>query len=172
MVETLGIGKGTATVEDMETTDLIFIFGNNPGTNHPRMLTSLQKAKDQGAKIIAVNPLPEVSLMRVTNPNPQDYSNPLELPFALLGKGQTLADLYLPVRVNGDVAAIKGILKELFERRNAGLSSGIDREFIQSFTEGFEELLADVEAASWAEIEEESGLTRNQLHTAAEMYAN
>src|SRR5271154_1305453 len=172
MVETLGVGKGTATLEDMESTDLIFIFGNNPGTNHPRMLTSLQKAKDQCARIIAVNPLPEVSLMRVKNPNPQDYPNPLELPFALLGKGQALADLYLPVRVNGDVAAIKGILKELFEREKAGLSSGIDWEFIQSFTEGFEELLADVEAASWEEIEEESGLTRNQLHTAAEMYAN
>src|ERR1700719_3184576 len=172
MVETLGVGKGTATLEDMECTELIFIFGNNPGTNHPRMLTSLQKAKDHGAKIIAVNPLPEVSLMRVKNPNPQDYPNPLELPFALLGKGQALADLYLPVRVNGDVAAIKGILKELFEREKAGLRSGIDREFIRSFTEGFEELLADVEAASWEEIEEESGLTRNQLHTAAEMYAN
>src|ERR1700724_2883298 len=172
MVETLGVGKGTATLEDMESTELIFIFGNNPGTNHPRMLTSLQKAKEQGAKIIVVNPLPEVGMMRVTNPNPQDYKNPLELPFALLGKGQALADLYLPVRVNGDVAAIKGILKELFEREKAGLRSGIDREFIQSFTEGFEELLADVEAARWEEIEEESGLTRNQLHTAAEMYAN
>src|ERR1700741_3060094 len=110
--------------------------------------------------------------MRVKNPNPQDYPNPLELPFALLGKGQALADLYLPVRVNGDVAAVKGILKELFEREKAGLSSGIDRTFIQSFTEGFEKLRADVEAASWEEIEEESGLTRNQLRTAAEMYAN
>jgi hypothetical protein len=79
-----------STLEDMESTELIFIFGNNPGTNHPRMLTSLQKAKDHGAKVIAVNPLPEVSMMRVTNPNPQDYSNPLELPFALLGKGQAL----------------------------------------------------------------------------------
>ena len=171
MTETLGIGKGVATLEDMESTELIFIFGNNPGTNHPRMLTSLQKAKDQGAKIIAVNPLPEVSLMRVTNPNPQDYSNPLELPFALLGKGQALADLYLPVRVNGDVAAIKGILKDLFEREREGRVSAIDREFIQSFTEGFTELLADVEAASWDEIVEESGLTRNQLRTAADMYA-
>jgi molybdopterin-dependent oxidoreductase alpha subunit len=171
LVETLGVGKGAATLEDMESSELIFIFGNNPGTNHPRMLTSLQKAKDQGAKIIVVNPLPEVSLMRVKNPNPQDYRNPLELPFALLGKGQALADLYLPVRVNGDVAAIKGILKELFEREKAGLSSGIDREFIQTFTEGFEALLADVEAATWEEIEEESGLTRNQLRTAAEMYA-
>ena len=172
LVETLGVGKGTATLEDMESTDLIFIFGNNPGTNHPRMLTSLQRAKDQGAKIIAVNPLPEVSLMRVSNPNPQDYSNPLELPLALLGKGQALADLYLPVRVNGDVAAIKGILKDLFEREQAGLPSAIDHDFILSFTEGFAALLADVEAASWQEIEEESGLTRNQLHVAAEMYVN
>src|SRR5579863_2129402 len=170
-VETLGVGKGAATLEDMESSELIFIFGHNPGTNHPRMLTSLQKAKDQGAKIIAVNPLPEVSLMRVKNPNPQDYSNPLELPFALLGKGQALADLYLPVRVNGDVAAVKGILKEIFERDKAGLPSGIDREFIRTFTEGFEALQADVEAASWEEIVEESGLTRNQIHTAAEMYA-
>ena len=171
LTETLGIGKGVATLEDMESTELIFIFGNNPGTNHPRMLTTLQKAKDQGAKIIAVNPLPEVSLMRVTNPNPQDYPNPLELPFALLGKGQALADLYLPVRVNGDVAAIKGILKDLFEREREGRPAAIDHEFIQSFTEGFAELLADVEAAGWEEILEESGLTRNQLRTAADMYA-
>ena len=171
MVETLGVGKGTATLEDMENTDLIFVFGNNSGTNHPRMLTSLQKAKEHGAKIIAVNPLPEVGLMRVINPNPQDYLNPLKLPFALLGKGQALADLYLPVRVNGDVAAIKGILKDLFERERAGRGSAIDHEFIRSFTEGFEALLADVEATSWEDIEENSGLTRNQLRVAADMYA-
>jgi molybdopterin-dependent oxidoreductase alpha subunit len=171
MVETLGVGKGTATLEDMESTELIFIFGNNPGTNHPRMLTSLQRAKDHGAKIIAVNPLPEVSMMRVTNPNPQDYPNPLELPIALLGKGQALADLYLPVRVNGDVAAIKGILKDLFERERSGYNSAIDRAFIQTFTEGFEALLGDLEATSWEEIEENSGLTRNQLRVAADMYA-
>src|SRR5271155_4599477 len=171
LVETLGIGKGSATLEDMESTDLIFIFGNNPGTNHPRMLTSLQKAKDQGAKIIAVNPLPEVSLMRVKNPNPQDYPNPLELPIALLGKGQALADLYLPVRVNGDVAAIKGILKDLFEREQAGQTSSIDRDFIRTFAEGIEALQADLEATPWEEIEENSGLTRNQLRVAADIYA-
>lgn len=171
LVETLGVGKGTATLEDMENTELIFIFGNNPGTNHPRMLTSLQKAKEHGAKIVAINPLPEVGLMRVINPNPQDYSNPLELPFALLGKGQALADLYLPVRVNGDVAAIKGILKHLFERERAGRESAIDHEFIRSFTEGFEQLREDAEAADWAEIEEQSGLTQSQMHAAAEMYA-
>src|SRR5271155_1886113 len=171
LVETLGVGKGAATLEDMESSELIFIFGNNPGTNHPRMLTSLQKAKDQGAKIIAVNPLPEVSLMRVKNPNPQDYPNPLELPIALLGKGQALADLYLPVRVNGDVAAIKGILKDLFEREQAGQTSSIDRDFIRTFAEGIEALQADLEATPWEEIEENSGLTRNQLRVAADMYA-
>jgi molybdopterin-dependent oxidoreductase alpha subunit len=171
LVETLGVGKGTATLEDMENTDLIFIFGNNPATNHPRMLTSLQNAKEHGAKIIVVNPLPEVGMMRVINPNPQDYKNPLELPLALLGKGFALADLYLPVRVNGDVAAIKGILKDLFERERAGHDSAIDRDFIQNFTEGFEALLADLQAASWEEIEENSGLTRYQLRVAADMYA-
>jgi molybdopterin-dependent oxidoreductase alpha subunit len=171
MVEALGVGKGTATLEDMENTDLIFIFGNNPATNHPRMLTTLQKAKDQGAKIIVVNPLPEVGLMRVINPNPQDYPNPLQLPIALLGKGQALADLYLPVRVNGDVAAIKGILKDLFEREQAGQISAIDHEFIKTFAEGFEALLADVQATTWEEIEENSGLTRHQMHAAADMYA-
>ena len=171
MVETLGVGKGTATVEDMENAELIFIFGNNPGTNHPRMLTTLERAKENGAKIIAVNPLPEVSMMRVINPNPQDYGNILELPFALLGKGHALADLYLPVRVNGDVGAIKGILKDLFERKQAGHIPAIDREFIQNFTDGFDALLADVKATSWKEIEENSGLTRNQLRVAADMYA-
>ena len=110
----------------MESTDLIFIFGNNPGTNHPRMLTSLQMAKDHGAKIIVVNPLPDVGMMRVINPNPQDYKNPLELPFALLGKGRALADLYLPVCVNGDAAAIKGILKDVFEREQAGHSTSFE----------------------------------------------
>src|SRR5271168_3879796 len=171
MVETLGVGKGTATLEDMENTELIFIFGNNPGTNHPRMLTSLQNAKEHGAKIIVVNPLPEVGMMRVINPNPQDYKNPLELPLALLGKGRALADLYLPVRVNGDVAAIKGILKDLFERERARQISAIDSEFIRTLTEGFAALLADVGSTSWEEIEENSGLTRNQLRVAADMYA-
>jgi molybdopterin-dependent oxidoreductase alpha subunit len=110
--------------------------------------------------------------MHVTNPNPQDYKHPLELPIVLMGHGQALADLYLPVRVNGDVAAIKGILKELFEREQSGRKSGIDHEFIQTYTEGFEALRADVEAAHWEEIIEESGLSRAELNAAAEMYAS
>src|SRR5712692_781768 len=102
--ESLGVGKGTVTLEDFERTDLILIFGNNPGTNHPRMLTSLEEAKRHGARIIAVNPLPETGMMRVVNPNPQDYPNLLTFPFKVLGDGAALADLYLPVRINGDVA--------------------------------------------------------------------
>ena len=100
------IGKGTVTLEDFERRELILIFGNNPGTNHPRMLTSLEAAKRKGAKIIAVNPLPETGMMRVVNPNPQDYPNRLTFPFKILGNGTALADLHLPVRINGDIAAI------------------------------------------------------------------
>ncbi len=114
LVEALGVGKGTVILEDFEHCDLVLIFGNNPGTNHPRMLTSLEEAKHCGAKIIAVNPLPETGLLRVVNPNPQDYKNPLVFPVALLGKGTPLADLHLPVRINGDVAAVKGLLKYIF----------------------------------------------------------
>jgi molybdopterin-dependent oxidoreductase alpha subunit len=134
MVETLGIGKGTVTLEDFELCDLILVLGNNPGTNHPRMLTSLEEAKRKGAKIIAVNPLPETGLMRVVNPNPQDYPNILKFPFKLLGDGAPLADLHLPVRINGDVAAIKAILKYLLEEEVAGHRSGIDHKFIEKYT--------------------------------------
>lgn len=166
LVETLGVGKGTVTLDDFEKCDLILSFGNNPGTNHPRMLTSLEAAKRQGAKIIAVNPLPETGLLRVVNPNPQDYSNPLKFPFAMLSKGAALADLHLPVRVDGDVAAIKGILKFMLEEEAACRTSGIDREFIGLFTQGFDALAADIQQTSWREIEEGSGLSLDQIKAA------
>jgi molybdopterin-dependent oxidoreductase alpha subunit len=167
--QTLGIGKGSVTIDDFEKCDLIIIFGNNPGTNHPRMLTSLQAAKAQGAKIIAVNPLPETGLMRVTNPNPQDYKNPLELPFALLGHGTALADLYLPVRINGDVALIKGLMKFMLEEDAAGRGGGVDHAFIEEYTAGFAPLVDDVRATTWEEIVAGSGLTKEEIEAAARM---
>jgi molybdopterin-dependent oxidoreductase alpha subunit len=169
--QTVGIGKGSVTVDDFEKCDLIIIFGNNPGTNHPRMLTSLQAAKAQGAKIIAVNPLPETGLMRVANPNPQDYKNPLELPFALLGGGSALADLYLPVRINGDVALIKGIMKFILEEEAAGRASCVDHAFIDEYTAGFAALVDDLKATSWDEIVTGSGLTKEQVEAAGRMCA-
>lgn len=171
MVETLGIGKGTVTLDDFEHCELILVLGNNPGTNHPRMLTSLEQAKRKGARIIAVNPLPETGLMRVVNPNPQDYESLLEFPFKMLGKGAVLADLHLPVRINGDVAALKAIIKFLFEEERAGGRSGINRHFVERYTEHFEALRMDTEAASWESLLESSGLTFEQVQNAGRMCA-
>ena len=166
LVETIGVGKGTVQLDDFEKADLILSFGNNPGTNHPRMLTSLGAAKRAGAAIIAVNPLPETGLLRVINPNPQDYPNPLMLPFELIGRGENLADLHLPVRVNGDVAAIKGIIKWMLQEEDAGRGGGIDHDFIAAFTQGFDAFATDVRATPWEEIYAGSGLTTEQIRTA------
>src|SRR4029077_11340788 len=169
MVAALGVGKGTVTLEDFERTDLILIFGNNPGTNHPRMLTSLEEAKRHGARIIAVNPLPETGMMRVVNPNPQDYPNLLTFPFKVLGDGAALADLYLPVRINGDVALIKALLKYMLEEEGKGRPSGIDRTFISKYTEGFETLRNDVLAADWNTLLNAAGLSMEHIRAAATM---
>ncbi|HTA37836.1 MAG TPA: molybdopterin-dependent oxidoreductase, partial [Candidatus Acidoferrales bacterium] len=166
LTETLGIGKGTVTINDFEKCELIVILGNNPGTNHPRMLTSLQAAKDQGAKIIAVNPLPETGLMRVTNPNPQDYKSPLDLPVALLEEGAALADLYLPIRINGDVALLKGLMKFMLDEEAAGRAGGVDHAFIDEFTSEYAALVDDINATAWEEIVEGSGLTKEQIESA------
>jgi molybdopterin-dependent oxidoreductase alpha subunit len=171
LTESVGIGKGSVTVNDFPKSDLIIIFGNNPGTNHPRALTSLQAAKDAGAKIIAVNPLPETGLMRVANPNPQDYPNPLELPFALLGKGDALADLYLPVRINGDVAVMKGIMKFMLEEDAAGRAGGVDHVFIDEFTSGFASLADDLKSTTWEDIVNGSGLNKEQIVAAGRLCA-
>jgi molybdopterin-dependent oxidoreductase alpha subunit len=169
MVEALGVGKGTVTLEDFGRTDLILIFGNNPGTNHPRMLTSLEEAKRNGARIIAVNPLPETGMMRVVNPNPQDYPNLLTFPFKVLGNGAALADLYLPVRINGDVALIKALLKYMLEEEGKGRPSGIDRTFISKYTEGFETLSNDLLAADWNTLLNATGLSMEHIRAAATM---
>jgi molybdopterin-dependent oxidoreductase alpha subunit len=171
LTDTLGIGKGTVTIDDFEKCDLILIFGQNPGTNHPRMLTSLQAAKAHGAKIIAVNPLPETGLMRVSNPNPQDYKSPLELPVALLEGGSALADLYLPVRINGDVAVIKGIVKFMLEEDAAGRAGGVDHAFIGEFTSGFAALADDVKNTTWEDIAKGSGLSKEQIESAGRLCA-
>jgi molybdopterin-dependent oxidoreductase alpha subunit len=165
----IGIGKGTVTLDDFERCDTILIFGSNPGTNHPRMLSSLEAAKRQGATIVAINPMPEAGLMRFINPNPQDYSNPLQLLPALIGAGTQLTDLYVPVRVNGDTALVQGIMKALFEREQRGEPSGLDRDFIAQHTSGFAELEAGVLACSWPEIETGSGVERALIERVAEV---
>jgi molybdopterin-dependent oxidoreductase alpha subunit len=168
--DTIGIGKGTVKLEDFEHCDTILIIGNNPGTNHPRMLTSLEAAKRRGATIVAINPMPETGFMRVVNPNPQDYANPLALPFALLGSGTALCDLYVPVRVNGDAALLQGVMKLLVERdRAAPGSTGIDHAFIAEHTSGWDAFAAALERSSWDEITASNGVERAAISALADV---
>ena len=162
LTKTLGIGKSTVTIEDLEDADCIVEIGHNPGTNHPRMLTSLQIAKGKGAKMIAVNPMPEVSLFRFAHP---------QKPWQWLGKGTALADLYLQVRVNGDIALVKGFIKGLFELEDANPGTVLDRPFIEHFTSGFDEMEASIRACSWESIVEGSGIDLPAIREAAAMLA-
>src|SRR4051794_33679158 len=132
MNETLGIGKGCVKLEDFDYADAIFIIGQNPGTNHPRMLTSLERAKENGAKIVSINPLPEVGNFRFKNP--QDLKNPLRAPRVFFGGGKKLSDLWLPVRINGDVAVLKGMMKEMLAEEEKRPGAVFDLEFIRDLT--------------------------------------
>ena len=168
--ESIGIGKGCVRLEDFEWTDAIFIIGQNPGTNHPRMMTTLERAKKSGATIVAINPIRETGLISVVNPNPQEYRNPLKFAAKmLLNRGTPLADLWLPVRINGDMAAMRGIMKEMLEEEDRRPGAALDRQFIDQYTTGFEEFAAHVCATPWDQILEISGLTREQIRTAAEI---
>jgi molybdopterin-dependent oxidoreductase alpha subunit len=154
LTETIGIGKGQVTIDDISGhSDLIVIVGQNPGTNHPRMLSALEEAKRRGAKIVAVNPLPEAGLMRFKNPQKVK---------GVAGKGTRLADLFLPVRLNGDLALFAGVNKELLEREESG-TSVLDKEFVDRYTDGFAEAAAAWRALSWADVEASSGLSRAQI---------
>jgi len=147
LVESLGIGKGTVTLEDFEKTDLLLLVGQNPGTNHPRMLTSLEHAKRHGATIIAINPLAEPGFLRFTDPNPDEYPTPLHFAASVLGPGTPLADLHLPVRINGDIALLKGIMKVLLAEDDAR-GGVLDHGFIRDSTDRFAELYADLKATT------------------------
>ncbi len=165
--EAIGIGKGCVTLDDFTKSDCIFVVGQNPGTNHPRMLSSLQDAKANGAKIVSVNPLPEIGTNRFKNP--QHFKNPITAIPALLGKGTKLSDLWLPVRIHGDMALFKGIMKEMLAAEEANPGRVVDRAFVTQFTSGYEALVADLNASSWDRIVRDSGLTREQIKQAADI---
>ncbi len=153
MNEVIGIGKGTVRLQDFEHADVIFLFGQNPGTNHPRMLTTLREAKLRGAKIIGVNPLREAGILRFAHP---------QKPGDLLG-GVELADLYLQVKVGGDIPLLKAMMKLILE------ADAVDREFIARHTVGFDELRASLEAWSLDELVRESGVPEAQVRAAAQL---
>ncbi len=168
--ESIGLGKATVRLSDFNETDLVIVIGQNPGTNAPRMMSSLEDAKRAGAKMIAINPLPEAGLLNFVNPNPQHHPNPLTFPIDLLGNRPTkLADLHLPVRIGGDMAVLKGMMKVMLERELAAPGEIFDHEFIEKYCDGYDELIAELEATSWDDILESSGLTREQIIEAAEM---
>ncbi len=156
LTETIGVGKGSVTLADFAMADLIVVVGQNPGTNHPRMLSALERAKDNGAKIIAINPLPEAGLMRFRNPQKVR---------GLIGKGTPLADEFVPVRIAGDLALFTAIGRLLVAK------DAVDTEFVQRYTAGFEDYRKHVTEVSWDDILEATGLTREKIERVADMFA-
>ncbi len=152
--ETIGIGKGSVSLEDVHRAKLIVVVGQNPGTNHPRMLSALEEAKHHGAKIISVNPLQEAGLVRFKNPQ---HAKGMAI-------GTALADLHLPVRLNGDLALFQAIGSLLVEW------DALDHDFLATHTVGFDQYVAHLTTLDWAKVEESTGLTRAQITEAAELF--
>ncbi|MCX5045798.1 FdhF/YdeP family oxidoreductase [Aldersonia sp. NBC_00410] len=152
--ESIGIGKASVTLDDVYTADLIVLAGQNPGTNHPRMLTALDKAKHNGAKILSINPLREAGLVNFKNP---------QTPRGVVGPGTDLSDLHLPVKLNGDLALFQAFGALLVEW------DALDREFIDPYTIGFELWREHVTAIDWDAVVETTGLSREQITAAAQM---
>ena len=154
LTETLGVGKGSVLLEDLYQADLIIVAGQNPGTNHPRMLTALERAKAGGARIITVNPLPEAGLERFRNP---------QTPRGLT-TGTALTDLFLQIRLGGDQALFRMLNKLIIETEGA-----VDEEFVAAHTHGYEEFAAAARAADWDETLEATGLERAAIERALAM---
>ena len=161
LMETIGVGKGTVTLEDFERAEAIFIAGQNPGTNHPRMLSTLQRAKRNGATIVGINPLAEPGLRR--------FKQPQEV-LGLLGRGTEIADFLLRVRVGGDVALFQGIAKALLERDARG-EHVLDCEFIAHCTDGFDAFVRALTRQPWERIVAASGVPHEEILRAADVFA-
>jgi molybdopterin-dependent oxidoreductase alpha subunit len=163
LTDSIGIGKGSVTVEDLEESDLIVIAGQNPGTNHPRMLSVLEKAKTNGAKIIAINPLPEAGLMRFKDPQKVN---------GVIGHGIGIADEFVQIRLGGDMALFAGIGRLLFEAQDkAGPRTQIvDRAFVTDYCANFEAYEAQTRAVDIDTVLEATGITREQLDRVAQMF--
>jgi molybdopterin-dependent oxidoreductase alpha subunit len=160
LMMSLGYAKSSTTLDDFPKADAIFLFGHNPGSNHPRMLSALQSAVRNGCRIVAVNPMPEASLMGFADP--QEAAS-------YIGKQTQLSNLYLQPLINGDMALVRGMAKALLEEEER-IGSIVDQEFISGCTEGFETYRKQVATATWESLEELCGLSRTQIREAAEIY--
>ncbi|MDJ0344478.1 FdhF/YdeP family oxidoreductase [Streptomyces sp. H10-C2] len=148
LTETIGVGKGSVLLEDLYRSELIIVAGQNPGTNHPRMLSALEKAKQQGARIVTVNPLPEAGMERFKNPQNAR---------GLAGSGTALADLFLQIRLGGDQALFRALNRLLIE------ADAVDRPFIDEHTHGYEDFAAAARTADWDEVLRATGLERAEI---------
>jgi molybdopterin-dependent oxidoreductase alpha subunit len=160
--EMIGIGKGTVSLADFERADLILVLGQNPGSNHPRMLTTLEAAAQRGCRIVSINPLRERGLVRFKHP--QRVSG-------ILGSGTKLAERFVRVRVGGDIALLKGVMKELLALEAERPGRVLDHAFLAEHTLGFDALRAALEGADFAELERASGIARSEMRELAELYA-
>lgn len=160
--ETLGIGKGSVKLEDFYQTDVILILGQNPGTNHPRMLSALKKAKENGSIIISVNPLLETGLL--------GFANPQELK-GMLGIRSSLTDHYLQVKVNGDMALLKANMLLLLEKEEALPGSVFDLEFIENKTFGYREFVKNLKQYNYPELLQACGISDQQVREVVEILA-
>lgn len=159
LVETIGIGKGSVTVPDIENADLILIAGQNPGTNHPRMLSTLEKAKGNGAKVIAINPLPEAGLLRFKDP---------QKVHGVVGNGVQIADEFLQIRIGGDQALFQGLGRLLLEEEDRNPGTVIDRDFIDRHTAGFDDYAAAIRRVDLDTVVQATGLTLEQIQQTAQ----
>ncbi|SDA19353.1 formate dehydrogenase F4A subunit [Methylobacterium sp. UNC378MF] len=166
LIEAIGIGKGTVLLEDFEKADAIFCVGQNPGTNHPRMLGDLRRAAERGAKVVVLNPVRERGLERFADPQ-----NTVEM---LRGSSRPIASHYLQPRSGGDMAAFRGIAKVVFARDAEALAAGrpslLDRAFLEHHTAGLDAYRAAVDATSWDAILDQSGLTMDEIAAMADVY--
>lgn len=164
--KSIGIGKGTVTLDDFEQADAVFCIGHNPGTNHPRMLRTLADVAKRGKPVVVINPLRERGLERFQDP---------QAPVQMMTDGSTTIDrAYFQVKVGGDVAVFKGMMKVLFAADQASLDAGgkgvLDRDFIATHTAGFEALKQDIANTAWEPLLRRSGLSREQIEALADIY--
>ena len=161
MTESIGVGKSAVQYEDFAKADLIIIMGQNPGTNHPRMLTALEEAKGAGASIVAINPLPEAGLINFRNP---------QRPRGLVGRGTDLADAYLQIRLAGDMALMQALAKRVFEAEDAAPGSVLAHDFLAEHCIGLEEYRRHLSTLEEADVLAATGLDSAQIDDLARRY--
>ena len=162
MRPTIGIGKGTVSLEDFEHAELIFVVGQNPGTNHPRMLSALAEARKHGAKVVAVNPLPEAGLLAFKDPQSMN---------GVVGHGDQIADEFLQIKVGGDLALFQAFGHLLLEEEERAPGTIVDRAFVEAQTEGFEAYRSARAEIDWEQTEEATGLSRLEIASIARLLA-